>query len=198
MQAFLFLYPLAAYLGESKRYSTRAINYLNEIIHARYRKQDYQVIWLTFSRNDRSSPDRSILSRKIRILPQDKIISCGKNWAHFRLHRDYPDQNYILDQLPPGIERLVIGGFHQWDCVDRVASVAWQRDHKAFVDEDTTDLFFLDFRNIPLIRTDWSLKALGVTENMMQLAREARADKPWFVQHWVAVWGPQLSFCLVD
>ncbi|MFC1697945.1 hypothetical protein ACFL1H_06405 [Nanoarchaeota archaeon] len=82
------------------------------------------------------------------------------------------------------IEKVVIGGFHQFDCVDKLAEFNYNLGIDTFVDEDTTELFFARVIDpgVPLIRENWSLKELGVGDKYYDFVKESRKDKPWMVQ----------------
>lgn len=181
MKAFLFLYPLVEYIEDCNKYLKKDVNYLNEIIAARYRDTGYKVFWLAFSvpGANKSIPDR--FSKKIFVAPTDEVISCGISWWDFQNDTLRPNQHYILDQLPANLSKLVLGGFHQFDCVDLLASIAWKRKLDVFVDEDTTHMFFSRL-SIPLIRTEWNLEALGYRGKGLDQTQVLREGKPWFTQ----------------
>ena len=114
---------------------------------------------------------------------EDRILTSGMSLKSLNERTRYPNPNFILNQLPPH-ERLVLGGFHHWDCVDKVARESYKRGIDTFVDEDTTNHFFgrVSFGSIPLIRKDWTLKELGIPDKLYEYAVEERSDKPWLVQ----------------
>ncbi len=187
MNQYLFLYPVRGYFRariENSLFELEGHNVgkLFDIINARYRN-DFNVNWLLFSQEkDLAYPDFSLVPDYADIGEQDRVLDVG---ISFKDHLDgvYADSDFVLNQLPKH-ERLVLGGFHQRDCVNKMAKRSYERGTDTFVDEDTTDLFFrrepLD--SIPLIRSNWSLTALGIPDWLYGGAVEIRRDKPWFVQ----------------
>src|SRR3990167_5442236 len=148
MKIFLFLYPIKAYVNAClEQFFFLRNGYdparFSQLIDRRYRRRNYQLVWVLFSHPDDSSqPDRSLLSEIFEISPQDQVIACG---VSFRLHCEkeiYPNPAEIIDKLPTSVEELVVGGFHQWDCVDKLACFAYKSGIPTQVDEDTTQFFF--------------------------------------------------------
>lgn len=190
MKIFLFLFPIEIYVEVSMTYSTLfsqkglSVNRLNQIIDARYRQNGYEIYWVLFPQlNEPAKPNWSILSKHIRVAQNDKVVVASVNSA-------LPE--VVLSQLPAEIEKLVVGGFHQWDCVNRVAEAAYRGGIDTFVDEDTTELFFVHSSavgEIPLLRPNPSLS--GFMKNglvaaefkwLLGFARDERKNKPWFTQ----------------
>lgn len=190
MDQYLFLFPIEEYFKSYLR-DNRIFNLpghpseLVKIIDARYRNKGYGINWLLFSqKKDLSKPDLSQVPECINIQKQDGILVAGVSFDDHVSKKVYADSDYVLDQLLVH-KRLVVGGFHQFDCVDRLARRSYERGVDTFVDEDTTNLFFMSRRiqEIPLIRERWSLKELGMNEGLfLKIAKENRKDKPWFVQ----------------
>ena len=184
----MFLYPISEFINAatiiSFKYEGHHASELFYLIDKRYREKEYDINWLFFSKeNDSTAPDLSNKPDYVKIQNLDNILHAG---VSFRKHCDeevYPEPDYILNQLPEH-DKLVIGGFHQWDCVDKLARASYNNKIDTFVDEDTTELFFAGviFRNIPLIREEWSLKALGIKDEYYDYAVEDRKNKPWLVQ----------------
>ncbi len=201
MKKFLFLYPTRTYLDQeilniSKKLS--AVKRLNEIIDARYRSSGYQIYWLLCcAKNTPMIPDVSLIDHRINIYGTDIIISSGireKDIGYI-----YPSCEGILAQLNP-VSELVLGGFHQIDCVDRVARAAHHNGLVVTVDEDTTDQLFTTInikRKLPPIRRTWKEYGhdfLSLLEGMrnkfsheevnfgIQKHRAERKSKPWLVQ----------------
>jgi len=190
---YLFLYPVREYF-EHVRFGApvnldKVIPGLMNIIDARYRS-DHEINWLLFGQlNAVDIPDKTAVPIQMRIKSEDRILSNGITWeAH--MDRIYPNVTHILDNLPPHT-RLVIGGFHQDDCVDKVAKASYERGVDTFVDEDTTHMGIMVLtsgkRKIPLTRTKWTIR--GYKGNRMMndpLNREhimnCRKNKPWLAQ----------------
>src|SRR3989338_10455034 len=126
MRRFLFLYPIREYVDREvtdAHDDLSALERLNEIIDARYRQFGYQINWLLFSVGGRPNiPDLSLLDPRIKIHETDRIISAGLSRERHRKYI-YPSCKKILVQLNPASE-LVVGGFHQTDCVDKIARAA--------------------------------------------------------------------------
>ena len=192
MKVFIFLYPIWQYfdscmvdhLRPSKTANNNFLR-INDIIDARYRQRGYKIFWLMFSKEDKSSePDMSIFSSYIRINEKDAIIACGVSFATHVEEKKYPKPEFIFSQMP-GITELMVGGFHQWDCVNKIAKYAYEKAIPVLVDEDTTELFFGRtrlFGDIPLIRENTLPEDLGLEGLRIGLYRKMREGKPWFAR----------------
>jgi len=190
MNQYLFLFPVKEYfeacLNACGTFEFRGHKpaELIHIIDARYRNKGYKINWLLFSReDDLSKPDLRQVPDFLEIEEHDGILVAGVSFGEHTSKGKYADSDYVLDQLPIH-RRLVVGGFHQWDCVNRVAERSHERGIETFVDEDTTELFFGRqlFSGIPLIRKKWSLRELGIPEKFYKFAKKRREGKPWFVR----------------
>ncbi len=201
MKKFLFLYPIRKYIDRAlgpPPNADKVIERLNRIIDIRYRQQGFHIYWLMFSTDgDREMPDLSIVDSRIRIVSQDQIIVCGISRER---HRKYifPSCKLILSKLQP-LAELVIGGFHQAQCVNSVARAAYRRGTRVIVDEDTTDQFFkmATISDLPPVirsRDEYASKFLAILEGMTSFSSQAmvncairehrteRKRKPWLVQ----------------
>ena len=189
---FLFLYPITRYfeacLVDCLRLFKGANNNfrrINDIIDARYRKRGYSVNWLMFSKErDLESPDLSLLSSYLRVMREDNLLVSGISFKEHTIQKKYPNLEVIFGQIPK-LEKLVIGGFHQWDCVNKLAKYAYRKGIPTLVDEDTTDMFFITTyrcRDIPLIRNEFTSESLGLKGLEIGLFRKMREGKPWFTQ----------------
>lgn len=188
MNQYLFLFPIKEYFRACMDFfklfeiDGHKPTELIDIIHARYKNNGFGINWLLFSKEeDPSLPDLSQIPDYLEI-NDDRILTAGVSFKRHISKKKYADQDYVLNQLPPH-EKLVIGGFHQWDCVDKIAKRSYERGIETLVDEDTTELFFgaQALYGIPLIRTDWSLKGLGISEHAYEFVKGQRKNKPWFV-----------------
>lgn len=193
MKEFLFLYPIQEYLNACigreairKQHGWDLCQKFNDIIEARYRQRGFGVNWLMFSnRCGSQNPDLLLLAEEIVIKPQDKILSSEVPFVFMTAFNRYPNPVNILAQLPKDIEELVLGGFHQWDCVDKLAQVAHEQGIPTIVDEDTTEVFFREdnsYLSIPLIRDTFPFNTDGMSTALIAIARENRSSKPWFTQ----------------
>lgn len=189
MKQYLFLFPVDWYFNniiENKRfYGNRDnIGELFDIIDARYRNNGYKISWLLFS-SEEGEPNLTSIPPYVRIKKDDNIVNAGISPEECVREYRYADPEHVLDQMPEH-ERLVLGGFHMYSCVNRIAKASHERGVDTFVDEDTTDNFFLKKRlgkKIPLVRNEWTLEELGFRDQMLEIAKENRKDKPWYVQN---------------
>ena len=194
MSQYLFLYPIEEYFENSLGFrglEVRGItpSFLNDIIQARYRSRDYEVNWLFFAEEDGSDePDTVRLPEYVDIKDEDRVLSNEISFITHCQKELYPDPDMILDKLPEH-ERLVLGGFHEGDCIAKVAKRSHERGVETFLDTDTTGNFMFAYidRGIPLIRKDWSLESelsLDLSEEMdrehYDKVKEYRKDKPWY------------------
>ncbi len=180
---------------------------INDIIDARYRQVGYQVMWLMPSTkidpndslaarlislystfrgvplDDLKEPDLSLLSQDITIHEKDTIITIDLHsyFPRGKERKDHPNLELIIFEKIPKATELVLGGFHQWDCVDKLAQYAHEHGISVLVDEDTTDMFFSRTSlqgTIPLIRKNpFRLLKPGDSKR----AVEERKGKPWFL-----------------
>lgn len=183
---FLFAYPIEPYFSpclEMFHLDSSSVDKLYRIIDERYRKQGYDIASLFCS--EHGNPKKADLSLAPDYFHlEGRVLASGVSFCELWFGGVYPDTDFILDQLPSH-SRLVIGGFHQWDCVDKIAERSYQRGVDTFVDQDTTELFFgtsARIQGIPLAREHLSLQELCIPKLFRNYAWEQRKGKPWFVQ----------------
>lgn len=192
MKVYLFLYPISPFFENeiSNSYRFRNGEYdarrLNDIIHARYRKKEYRIVWLLFGQeNAPSKPDKDLLTSWITIEPEDTIISAGLSFKEHTEKRKYPNPESIFGQIP-NITDIILGGFHQWGCVSKLVNYAHNLELPVKVDEETTEMFFSLtnlFGPLPLIRNfPLTLKEIFDDGNDPEDAINAREKMPWFMQ----------------
>lgn len=194
MKEFLFLYPVTPFLDYCLRLGTREnrryhladalCDRFNDIIEARYRQRGFSVNWLMFSQDDQAqNPDLTLKAEEIAFNNEDRILTSGVSFKRLVEDKQYPDFEYILSQLPEPVDRLVVGGFHQWDCVDMLAAEAYKRGIPTIVDEDTTDVYFVGGSSrlkTPLVRDSFQE---WVPDHLLDYVKKDRAKRPWFTQY---------------
>lgn len=191
MKEFAFLYPIPEHInyeienhgwheGGNEKFKKRYGDVLNKCIDLRYRQKDFGINFITFNHHP--------ISDIINVQISDRIIEVDIEYKTHTTERPdgtflYPNQDKILDQLPK-TKTLTIAGFHLWDCVEKLAKRAWERNLDVLVDEDLTELlvgkmlFDSDFR-IDKYPT-FNPRQLGEFwfKNFMNL----RKGKPWLWQ----------------
>ncbi|HLB32570.1 MAG TPA: hypothetical protein VJL27_03395 [Patescibacteria group bacterium] len=124
MKVFLFLYPILHYIKEETHghpLKLKALKRLNAIIDTRYRQKGYRIFWLLFSVVRKpATPDLLLLDARIRIGKTDRVLSAGVSFERHCRRLVYPSPKSIIAQIQP-VDQLVVGGFHQTDCVDKLA-----------------------------------------------------------------------------
>ena len=115
---------------------------LINVLLDRYRAEGYKVGWLLFSNeNNPKIPDESRTSDIFQIKPQDYKVAARITYRdHIGKHK-YPNEAEVLKAIE-GLDSLVVGGFHESDCVGRFSSKANEIGIPASVDPLLTDLFF--------------------------------------------------------
>ena len=152
---------------------------LNLCIDQRYRQKGFEIVYALL--------DGSPISEVIVLQDNDRVINVGMD---AKTHRTkvkgkypYPDTDYILAQL--GKPRILrVGGFHMWDCVEKVAKRAYEKRIDVLVDEDLTEFFGFQIKR-PKFKIDsypnYDPKNLG-GGNMFEEFIRARKGKPWLWQ----------------
>jgi len=161
-----------------------------KIIQKRY--SDYRVVCMFFSRpDDLRQPD---LSQAWSLFPLKKeyiIGACGVTFNKHRQGKTYPKESTILSFCPQPAEKLVVGGFHLWDCVNKAAKHAYEQGIDVEVDEDLTELFFsprLEFikKRIAISPAESREKRIERLKKagryFLETARQERLIRPWMVQ----------------
>lgn len=200
MKVFLFLYPISEYVtlflgldspaaarfasvsGKSyvsysiKRYNPR---YINSLIEARYRDQGYHIAWLFPGLGlANSAIELSEKSEFIEIRQGDQVL------PSYAYPGGYADVGRVLEDLAESspLEEIILGGYHQWDCVDKFAAGVYEAGISVRVDEDLTEFYFdrMSLQGIPLIRTCSGLSSLK--SYALVNRRCATRGKPWFEQ----------------
>lgn len=144
---FLYLYPIEEYINsvfpKTPTEKDEALNKLNECIEKRYRNNNYEVVLALY-------PDSDIYG----IIPksEDKIIytdilfedatSIDKNGGKkLNFEPAYPSEELLINQLGK-VDKLVVAGFHEEDCVKRVGEYALNFGIDTIVDLDLTEFFY--------------------------------------------------------
>ena len=151
-KVFLYLYPISEYTNmylfrNDENYDNwnikRPLPILNETIDKRYRQKGYEILYVLY-------PDRTIfgLDRK----ENDKIILTDITFKEATGYKEdgskksedelmYPSEQYLINQLG-NVDNVVVGGYHAYDCVKRVAEALYNNGIPTLIDLDLTDLFF--------------------------------------------------------
>jgi hypothetical protein len=162
---------------------------LSEIIEGRYRRRGFKIVWLLFGREGQEAiPETERMSEIFATRNEDLLISSRVSFHAHTSQNLYPQLKPIFDRLPKPLEEVVVGGFHQWDCVDKTAGYIWKQGIPCRVDEDTTELFFHQRfpSRVPLNRRRGDSQLTRVLQevptSLIPLIRGRREEKPWFEQ----------------
>ena len=197
---YLFLFPIKEHLSSCDYVSfsrkgdgfDSEVKMLNDIIEARYgRGSGYEMNWLMFSSpQNRCEPNLGSIDARMLATGRGRMLSAGVTFMEHTTELKYFDPDFVLSQMP-NARRLVVGGFQDCDCVERIAKAAHAKGLDASIDEDTTDMFFnrraLGIK-IPLKRREWSLEDFGMTTRqgapqwMIDIFKDARRGKPYRVK----------------
>ncbi len=161
----LFVYPVIPYFepmgntvssfymdsGASRPYVSK----LMDIIDLKYRDKGFDINWLLFgTKKDLSKPDLSLVPSSVRINKQDKVISSGISWytilglgaqefcIGFNPSKIYQVSGFLDDLIP--LEKLVLGGFHEFDCVKAIKKAAIKKRIPTKIDPEITQRGYKD------------------------------------------------------
>jgi len=151
---------------------------LNECIDARYRQKGFCIYFAIFDGHE--------ISDAITLHETDCTIQVGLD---FETHTTkvngaypYPDTDFILDQLGTP-RKLVVAGFHMWDCVERFARRAHERGLDVLVDEDLTEFFPARLREEGFcVDTYPTYNPHNEDDFYFEMFTNARMGKPWLWQ----------------
>lgn len=146
-KVFIYLYPIKEYtemfLSSTEKNTKIPLSILDECIDKRYRENGYQVIFALY-------PDKNIfgITRK----PEDKIIYTDVLFEEAsaidfngQLKKNFkpklPNDITLLRKIG-FVDKLVIGGYHNNSCVERLGETALSLGIDTLIDVDMTDLFF--------------------------------------------------------
>jgi len=196
---FLFCYPIEEYINvpidwwckpwQLFRKKGGKIKQFDNLIDKRYRKNGWKINWLMFSdEKDESKPDMSRTSKYFKTHKEDRILVAGMGFDKHIKTEKYPDENFILEQIPIP-DKLIIGGFHATSCINKLAAAAYKKGIDVWVDEDVTELFFTTtglLGVIPIKRKKSRMKELlelgTLTPATVEFMKRDRKKKPWFEQ----------------
>jgi hypothetical protein len=188
MDYLMILYPIQPYVDALNSYQPpyikeRRCKRFQRLIEYRY--PNFQTVLIFFSSDEnQNEPDISQQWEGLPLKDEYIIGACGVSFKDHTEKEVYPDPEHILNFCPTPIEQLVICGFHLWDCVDKVASHAWNKGIKVSVDEDLTETFFWR-DDIPNSRDEGIKKKreyFNEDSLLLQIAQEKRQPRPWLAQ----------------
>ncbi len=196
MKILLILYPIKPYMdeliGEEKlpKEKEKIYKFYQTLIRKRY--PDFQKVFILFSdKSNLTSPDISQLPKGFNFQDGDIIKASGITfYDHYKNHL-YPKQSDLLALCPRLMDKLIVGGFHLWDCVNKFAKYAYHSGIDVLIDEDLTEIFFdlvrkFKNRQVPIDKEkslELIRKELYKLDHVyIERAHKERANKPWFVQ----------------
>jgi len=189
----LVLYPIKEYFENDLKHEqpemvVKMVENYNDLIRKRWK--GYNVVFVLFSHETgwKIAPSIHQMWGGIRTYPGDVFLSCGVKWKDHTEKLVYPKPMNIVGHFPDA-EEIVIGGFHMWDCVERIAKCSHEWGKKTFVDEDMTEFFFYHMRTRGRILIDREQSLQETLTEMreschdgLKMFTDARKEKPWLVQ----------------
>lgn len=184
MKQFIFLYPIPEIIdfeiqnhgwsedGGVDAFRKKYATILNACIDVRYRQKGFGINYVIFNGHQ--------VSDAIHLQAKDRIIEVRLNFKNHITKREYPDDDYILNQLGE-INTIRVAGFHMWDCVDKLAKRAFERGLDTLVDEDLTEFFSYNIKNSDF-RIDAYPQNKQEDEWNKVMFMKARQGKPWLWQ----------------
>ena len=144
-KAFILLFPQKEYLGEETD-----IQLFNDCIKQRYLNNNYDFIVVRYR-----GSDLGIVGIKPTYVI-DANISFKESSPYTTKDWKYADFEYIANQVPiKNYNQIVIGGFHCFDCVEKLASQIYKTTKNVIIDSDLTEMFWYASR----FQKGWDIKS---------------------------------------
>lgn len=182
MKQFVYMYPIPEFInfelslgshGFKNDFEEFYKSKLNSCIDKRYRQQGFNINYFIF--------DDSKVSDILLLQDSDKVNFVGLDYKTHVEEERYPNEDYILNQLGE-VDILRIGGFHMWDCVERIAKRAYEKGIETLVDEDLTEFFTSRIKDENF--QEGKYPTYNPHRNPILLGQfiESRKNKPWLWQ----------------
>lgn len=161
MKLLVFMFPAKEFFDKevgwrSERFKKEGYSFerLNEIIEARYRQNDWQIIWVLFK--DHDSNENASVPKLISINENDLVLTADITLKEHLEKGLYPNLFFVFKGLSgKDFDWVVIGGFHYGDCVFKAFDhFNTQPGIEAFIDMEVTNRFFgltTSYGEIPLV-----------------------------------------------
>jgi hypothetical protein len=148
---------------------------LNETINKRYQEKGFLVNYVVF--------DNSFVSPIIKLNGNERILKAG---IDYETHKNYvyPNPDIVLNKLGE-VEKLVVGGFHMWDCVERFAKRAYEKEFDVLVDEDLTEFFTRRIQDPDFnVESYPNYDPKKLSSFMLDAFIKSRENRPWLLQEY--------------
>ncbi len=162
------------------RYLPNYFRVFNKCVNERYRKENFQINWVSLN----NAP----VSQYVETFSKDKIILSGVNYKEKNELSEYPNFSKLINEIGD-CDHLRVGGYMVWDCVSKLAREGYERGLDVLIDEDLTD-FFNSRIKIPSFRTN-VYPSINFKEAYSKVAgfgfedfMSSRRGKPWFYQNY--------------
>lgn len=155
-KVFILLFPQKEYL-ECENIDT---SLFNECIEQRYIKKGYDFFVVKFKASNLGLI--SLLTNKVVeadiSFEQSNAIS-SKEWR-------YANFNLIANRLKINkYEKIVVGGFHCFDCVEKLANEIYKLNRNVLIDTDLTELF----ASVSKHQENWDIKTFKPEQKIERL-----------------------------
>ena len=143
-KVFILLFPQKEYLDEKID-----IQLFNDCIKQRYLDNNYDFIVVRYRGSDLGIVGINptyVINADISFKESSPYIT--KDWK-------YADFEYIANQTPiKNYNQIVIGGFHCFDCVEKLASQIYKTTKNVIIDSDLTEMFWY----VSKFQKGWDIK----------------------------------------
>lgn len=188
---FIFLYPIKEYFLSSfqKRANGFQLDFVerfNTMIEARYRSKGFRVAWLLFDSNNGESDEHDGVWG-LETKKNDIFLSSGVSFREMTKSSKYANPIHVFSQISEKIEKMVLAGFHAYDCVDKLASYAYLNiTTETMIDTDLTEITLMkySFSEVPVVRTAFTFNDIYGSQPEYRVERMEKLieEKPWIRQ----------------
>lgn len=168
-KTIVILFPQKEYLLSSQK----DVSLFNDCIKQRYLDNDYELVVVKYKGSDLgiiTLEPKKIIDANITF--KQSLKEGSEDWQY----ADFKKLASILCEEE--YSRIIIGGFHCFDCVEKFANEVYKINPNTIVDKDLTEVFW----SVSKYQDNWDIKNYNAQQNFENILYADRFAPPDFMR----------------